>query len=125
MHLRSRPNSLLIALAYVGFISLGLPDAVIGVAWPTVRETFALPQAALGILFVASGLGYFLTSFFSGRMTHAFGIEMLLTGSTALVALAMFGFALAPVWFLFVACALIHGLGSGGIDAGLNGYAAH
>ena len=125
MHLRSRPNALLIALAYIGFISLGLPDAVIGVAWPSVRDNFLLPQAALGMVFVASGLGYFLTSFFSGRMTQAVGIGLLLTGSTALVALAMFGFAAAPVWFLFVACACVHGLGSGGIDAGLNGYAAH
>jgi fucose permease len=125
MQLRSRTNALLIALAYVGFISLGLPDAVMGVAWPTVRETFSLPQAAVGMLFVASGVGYFVTSFFSGRMAHALGIGTLLAGSTALVAIAMFGFAAAPVWALFIACALMHGLGSGGIDAGLNGYAAH
>jgi fucose permease len=125
MRLRSRPTVLLIALAYVGFISLGLPDAVIGVAWPTVRETFSLPQAALGIVFVSSGLGYFLTSFLSGRMTQLCGIGMLLAGSTALVSVAMFGFAAAPMWFLFIVCAFIHGLGSGGIDAGLNGYAAH
>ena len=125
MHLGSRTNALLIVLAYMGFISLGLPDAVIGVAWPTVRQTFSLPQAAVGMLFVASGLGYFSSSFFSGRMTHALGIGMLLAGSTALVAIAMFGFAAAPVWALFPVCALLHGLGSGGIDAGLNGYAAH
>ena len=125
MNSTSRTTALVIILAYIGFVSLGLPDAVIGVAWPTVREAFSLRQDALGSLFVASGLGYFLTSFFSGRMTHAFGIGILLSGSTALVALAMFGFALAPIWLLFIACALFHGLGSGGIDAGLNGYAAH
>jgi fucose permease len=125
MHRRSRPDALLIVLAYVGFVSLGLPDAVIGIAWPTVRETFSLGQAALGMLLVASGLGYFVTSFFSGRMTHQLGIGPLLAGSTGLVAIAMFGFAVAPAWALFVACAAVHGLGSGGIDAGLNGYAAH
>ena len=125
MHVRPYPSALLIALAYVGFISLGLPDAVIGVAWPSVREAFSLRQSGVGLVFVASGLGYFLTSFFSGRMAQALGIGMLLTASTALVAIAMFGFATAPLWALFVACALIHGLGSGGIDAGLNGYAAH
>ena len=125
MHPRSYPNALLIALAYVGFISLGLPDAVIGVAWPSVRETFSLPQSGVGLVFVASGSGYFLTSFFSGRMAQALGIGTLLTASTALVATAMFGFATAPLWALFIACALVHGLGSGGIDAGLNGYAAH
>src|SRR6266545_2510489 len=123
--LRLRPGLLLIALAYVGFVSLGLPDAVLGVAWPTVRDTFALPQGAAGFVFVASGLGYFVTSFFSGRLTHALGIGSLLAASTALVAAAMFGFAFSPLWAVFVACAVVHGLGSGAIDAGLNGYAAH
>ncbi len=121
----SRPGLLLIALAYVGFVSLGLPDAVIGVAWPTVRDTFRLPQGAVGLVFVASGLGYFVTSFFSGRLSHALGIGLLLAASTALVAGAMFGFAFAPLWAAFVGCAVVHGLGSGAIDAGLNGYAAH
>src|SRR3954470_12990022 len=125
MHVRSNGSALLISLAYIGFVSLGLPDAVIGVAWPTVRETFSLPQAALGLLFVASGLGYFLSSFFSGQLAQALGIGTLLTGTTALVAVAMLGFAAAPLWLLFIACAFFHGLGSGGIDAGLNGYAAN
>ena len=121
----SRPRLVLIVLAYVGFISLGLPDAVIGVAWPSVRDTFQLPQGAAGLVFVASGLGYFVTSFLSGRLSHALGIGLLLAASTALVATAMLGFACSPVWALFVACAVAHGLGSGAIDAGLNGYAAH
>ncbi|MBN9523583.1 MFS transporter [bacterium] len=122
---RTRPSLLLVALAYVGFVSLGLPDAVIGVAWPSVRDTFTLPQAAVGLVFVASGFGYFVTSFVSGRLSQHLGIGLLLAGSTGLVAAAMFGFAAAPLWALFVACAVAHGLGSGAIDAGLNGYAAH
>jgi fucose permease len=120
-----RPGLLLIALAYVGFVSLGLPDAVIGVAWPSVRDAFGLPQGAAGLVFVAAGLGYFVTSFLSGRLTQALGIGLLLAASTALVAAAMFGFASSPLWPLFVACAVVHGLGSGAIDSGLNGYAAH
>jgi hypothetical protein len=47
---RLHPGPLLIALAYVGFVSLGLPDAVTGVAWPTIRDTFRLPQAAVGLV---------------------------------------------------------------------------
>ena len=116
---------LLITLAYIGFVSLGLPDAVIGVAWPSVRDTFRLPQEAAGLVFAASGVGYFATSFLSGRLTHAVGVGLLLAASTALVAAAMLGFAFSPFWALFVACAAVHGLGSGAIDAGLNGYAAH
>jgi len=122
---QSRPGNLLIALAYIGFISLGLPDAVIGVAWPSVRNAFRLPQSAAGLVFVASGAGYFVTSFLSGRLTRVLGIGLLLAASTALVAAAMFGFAFSSLWALFVTCAVVHGLGSGAIDAGLNGFAAH
>src|SRR5688572_12508346 len=57
-----RPRLLLVALAYLGFVSLGLPDAVIGVAWPGVRDYFTLPQAALGLVFIAAGCGYFSSS---------------------------------------------------------------
>lgn len=120
----SRPPVLLIVLAYIGFVSLGLPDAVIGVAWPSVRDTFSLPQSALGLILFGAASGYFASSFFSGRVVHALGIGLLLAGSTALVALSALGFAAAPVWVLFLLCSVVHGLGSGAIDAGLNGYAA-
>lgn len=115
----------MLALAFIGFISLGLPDAVIGVAWPSVRDTFHLPQSAVGVVLVISGLGYLLSSFFAGRLMQTFGIGIVLAVSTGLVAAAMFGFGYAPVWAAFLLCALIHGLGSGAIDSGLNGYAAH
>jgi fucose permease len=122
---RPGPSPFLIILAFVGFVSLGFPDAVVGVAWPSLRQTFGLPQSAIGLVFVGVGFGYFISSFFSGRLTQSLGIGMLLTGSTALVTIAMFGYGIAPLWAVFVACAVIHGLGSGAIDSGLNGYAAH
>jgi fucose permease len=121
---RLPPGPLLVALAYVGFVSLGLPDAVLGVAWPSVRDRFGVPTGAAALVFAASAVGYFVSSFFSGRLTRSLGIGLLLAGSTGLVAAAMFGFAAAPLWPLFVAAAVVHGLGSGAIDAGLNGYAA-
>src|SRR5215211_5284180 len=105
-----KPSPLLIILAYVGFVSLGLPDAVIGVAWPSVRDFFGLPQSGLGLVFVASGCGYFLSSFFSGRVVNALGIGLLLAASTALVAASAFGLALSPLWGLFLGCAVLHGL---------------
>lgn len=121
----ARPDYLLLALAFIGFISLGLPDAVIGVAWPSVRDRFHLRQGAFGFVLVISGVGYLLSSFFAGRLMHAFGIGLILAGSTGLVAAAMFGFGFSPIWLAFLLCALVHGLGSGAIDSGLNGYAAH
>ena len=119
-----RQNTLLLILSYIGFISLGLPDTVTGIAWPAVRETFALPQSGLGWISVAFGMGYFLSSFFSGELTHALGIGTLLAMSTLLVALALFGNSLSPAWLVFVSCGALWGLGSGAIDAGLNTFAA-
>lgn len=115
-------GGLLLAIAYVGFISLGLPDPVAGVAWPSVRGAFSLHQSDFGLVFIGLGCGYCLSGFFGGKLTHALGLGNLLWVSSGLVAVAMFGSALAPVWPLFVACAIIWGLGSGGIDAGLNAY---
>ncbi len=121
----SRSDSFLIALAFLGFVSLGLPDAVIGVAWPSIRDTFQLRQGAVGLVFVVSGLGYLLSSSFFGWLTRTLGIGLVLAVSTGLVATAMFGFGFSTIWVVFICFALIHGLGSGAIDAGLNGYAAH
>src|SRR5260370_42359328 len=93
---RSRSGPLLIALAYVGFISLGLPDAGSGVAWPTVRDAFRLHQGAVGIGFVASGFGSFLCRFLSGRLTPVLGIGLLLAATTGLAAAARFGLTSSP-----------------------------
>jgi len=119
------PARLLLILAYLGFISLGLPDALLGVAWPSVRETFHLQQGAIAVLFFGAGCSYFFSSFFTGRLLNMLGIGVLLAASSALVACSTLGHALAPVWTLFAASALLHGLGSGAIDAGLNHYVAH
>jgi fucose permease len=119
-----RPDPLLLTIAYIGFISLGLPDAVIGVAWPKVRDSFELPNKALGLAFVASGFAYFLSSFFTGRLLKLVGIGTLLAGSSMLVAASGFGYALAPLWMVFLGCSMLHGFGSGAIDAGLNNFVA-
>lgn len=117
-------NLLLLVIAYLGFISLGLPDAVTGVAWPDMRDSFRMPQVALSSISVALGCGYFLSSFFAGQLTQRLGIGLLLTLSSLLVALAMFGNALSPWFVLILVCIFCWGLGSGAVDAGLNHYAA-
>ena len=117
-------KSLLLLIAYLGFISLGLPDTVAGVAWPSVRTTFSLSQDSFGLVFIALGCGYCTSSFLGGRLMSRLGVGMLLTTSSLLVCLAMFGFAVAPFWPLFVVCAVVWGIGSGGIDSALNSYAS-
>lgn len=120
----SAPFFLLLIIAYLGFISLGLPDTLIGVAWPSVRDAFGLPQSAVALIFVGVGCSYFLSSFFTGRLLSLAGIGVLLAASSALVSLGTFGYGLAPIWAVFAVCSVLHGIGSGAIDAGLNHYAA-
>lgn len=114
----------MLLLAYVAFVSLGLPDTVLGVAWPSLRATFGLPQAAMGAVLAAATCGYVASGVVAGRMSGALGVGGLLALSTALVSAGLVGFALAPAWPIFVACGVVVGLGSGAIDAALNGYAA-
>lgn len=123
----SRPGTpwLLLVIAYLGFISLGLPDTLIGVAWPSVRDAFGRQQSEVAWVFFAAGGSYFLSSLFAGRLMKWLGIGMLLAVSSLLVAGSGFGYASSPVWPLFASCALLHGAGSGAIDAGLNHYVAH
>jgi fucose permease len=118
------PRFALLALSYLAFISLGLPDTVIGVAWPSIRDRFGVSQAGLGFVLTVGVAGYVLSSVFAGRAVVALGVGRLLAASCALVALGLTGYALAPRWALFVPMAAVIGLGSGAIDAALNGWAA-
>lgn len=115
---------LLLTIAYLGFISLGLPDTLIGVAWPSVRDDFDRQQADMAWIFFGTGISYFLSGLFAGRLLNKVGVGVLLAGSSVLVAASGFGYAAAPWWSLFASCSLLHGLGSGAIDTGLNHYVA-
>jgi fucose permease len=119
-----RARGLLLVICYVGFVSLGLPDPLIGVAWPSVRTTFGLQQSDVAWIFFGSGCSYLLSSFFAGRLLAMMNVGVLLAASSALVSLGAFDFSFARVWPLFVLGSLCHGLGSGAIDAGLNHYVA-
>lgn len=118
------PRLLLLVTAYLGFISLGLPDTLIGVAWPSVRDVFGRQQSEIAWIFFGAGASYFISGLLTGKLLKSWGIGALLAGSSLLVAASAFGYSAAPLWYLFAACALLHGLGSGAIDAGLNHYVA-
>lgn len=120
----SHPRTLLVALAFVAFISLGLPDTVLGVAWPFVRHDLAQPLDRLGWLFACGTSGYLISSFLAGQALRRMGVGMLLAASCGLVTLALTGNAAAPAFALMLAMAFIGGLGAGAIDAGLNVYAS-
>lgn len=123
MHTRARP-ALLLGLAGLGFVSLGLPDGLLGVAWPSLRTSFALPQDALGALLVATTSGYVLASFASGALLARLGLGLLLGLSCVATAASLAGYTLVPVWWGMVACGVLAGLGAGAIDAAINHYVA-
>ena len=120
---RSR-HRLLVALAFVAFVSLGLPDGVLGVAWPSIRATFDRPLGHLGQLLAAGITGYIVSSFLGGQVVRAIGVGRLLLASSVVVAAALAGYSLAPAWWIVLGCAALGGLGAGAVDAGINTFAA-
>jgi fucose permease len=119
-----RRTALLLGLAFVGFVSLGLPDGLLGVAWPSIRAWFGLPLDALGPLLVATTAGSVVASFLSGRVLARASVGALLAAACAAQAASMAGYALAPGWWVLVGFGVFAGLGAGAIDAGLNTYVA-
>jgi len=115
---------LLIGLAFLGFISLGLPDGLDGVAWPSIRAFFSLPLDALGQLLVLFTIGYLASSFSSGRLLARMNVGTLLALSCLATALCQIGYSVVPAWWMMVALSVVAGLGAGAIDAGLNTFAA-
>jgi hypothetical protein len=95
---------LLALLAFLAFISLGLPDGLLGVSWPSMRLTFGVPLDALGTLVAFQTLGYLTSSSLSGRILRVLPIGGVLALSTLGAALALLGFALTTHWPVLLAC---------------------
>ncbi|HEX8628862.1 MAG TPA: MFS transporter, partial [Catenuloplanes sp.] len=124
MSVTAAPRGSLLLLAYLGFISLGLPDGLLGVGWPSIREEFGVPTGAVGLVLAVGTAGYLTSSVAAGFTIARLGVGWLLAGSTALASIALLGYSASPVLALMVALSLLLGLGSGAIDSGLNAYAA-
>lgn len=114
----------LLALAYLAFIGLGLPDPLPGTLWPEVGAAYGLPNAALGLVLAGLAAGYILAGLTAGRVIAALGIGGVLAASVAATAIAAAGHAMAPPFPVFVALAVLAGLGGGAVDAALNAYSA-
>lgn len=122
--MNGRSPRLIIMLAFVAFVSLGLPDGILGVAWPSVRATFGLPLSHLGLLLAAGTIGHLVSSFLGGQFVRVAGVGPLLLASSLLVAGSLAGISLAQGWRAMVVLAVFGGLGGGAIDAGINTFAA-
>ena len=116
--------SLLLAIIYISFISLGLPDALLGGAWPTMQKEFGVPVSYAGIVSMIICFGTIASSLLSDRMTKRFGTGKVTAISVAMTAAALFGFSVSNSFIMLCILAIPYGLGAGGVDASINNYAA-
>lgn len=122
---KKRPmGRLMLTVAFVAFISLGLPDGLLGVAWPSMSISFGVELSALSFALVAGTGGYVVSTVFSGKLVAWLGIGRLLALSSTLTACALIGYTLVPAFWLLLALVVIAGFGGGAIDAGINIYIA-
>lgn len=118
------PKIGLVILAYVAFIALGMPDGLLGVAWPSIRTSFSIPLDAIGMLLTALVAGYMISSFLSGPLITRWGVGRVLAASCALTGVGLIGYTIVPEWWMMALLGVAAGLGAGAIDAGLNTYVA-
>lgn len=115
---------LLLAVIYVSFISLGLPDSLLGAAWPSMYGEFGVPVSYVGVISMIIALGTIFSSLQSDRLTRKLGAGMVTAISVAMTALALFGFSTSHSFWLLCLWAIPYGLGAGSVDAALNNYVA-
>ena len=116
--------SLLLIIIYLAFISLGLPDSLIGSAWPVMRLDLSADLSSAGVITMIIACGTVVSSLLSDKLTRKLGAGLVTAVSTALTALALLGFSFATAFWQLCLIAVPYGLGAGAIDAALNNYVA-
>lgn len=116
--------SLLLALIYVSFISLGLPDSLLGSAWPQMQESLGVSLSLGGVISFIITASTILSSLMSHQVIQRFGTGGVTMCSVAMTALALFGFSLSNSFFALCLWAIPYGLGAGSVDAALNNFVA-
>ena len=115
---------LLLAIIYLAFISLGLPDSLLGSAWPSMYPEFQVPVSYAGGISMIIAVGTIISSLQSDRLTRKFGTGMVTAISVLMTAAALFGFSLSHSFWALCLWAVPYGLGAGSVDASLNNYVA-
>lgn len=116
--------SLLIVTIYLAFISLGLPDSLLGSGWPVMRIQLNAPLSFAGVISMIISGGTIISSLMSDRVTRKLGAGLVTAASTLLTAVALFGFSISRSAVALCIWAIPYGLGAGAIDAALNNYVA-
>lgn len=114
----------LLLIIYLAFISLGLPDSLLGAAWPVMQPDYGAPLETAGLLFMVVAGGTIVSSLLSGKVLGWFGTGKVTVVSCLMTAGALLGFSMAPSLIWLVICAIPLGLGAGAVDSGLNNYVA-
>lgn len=115
---------LLLALIYIAFISLGLPDSLLGSGWVVMHTAFNVPISYMGIISMIISFGTIISSLFSHKITQKLGTRAVTVASVFLTVFALFGFSLCTKFYMLILFAIPYGLGAGSIDAALNNYIA-
>ena len=115
---------LLLAIIYLAFISLGLPDALLGSAWPIMYQEFSVPVSYMGIISMIIAAGTVISSLMSDRLTKKLGTGKVTAISVLITAVALFGFSISSSMWMLCLWAIPYGLGAGSVDASLNNYVA-
>ncbi|MBQ8780773.1 MAG: MFS transporter [Oscillospiraceae bacterium] len=115
---------LLLAVIYLAFVSLGLPDSLLGAAWPTVRVDFDVPLSYMGVVSMIIAGGTIVSGLLSERLTKKFGTRAVTIVSVILTAAALFGFSCVTEFYQMCLWGIPYGFGAGAIDAALNNYVA-
>lgn len=113
-----------LCMIYAAFISLGLPDSLLGAAWPAMQPALGVPLDSAGVLSMIVAGGTVVASLSADRMLHRFGTGRVTLVSVTMTACALLGYALAPGFWWLALAAVPMGLGAGAVDAGLNNYVA-
>ena len=115
---------LLIGVIYLAFVSLGLPDALLGSAWPIMHLEFDVPISYAGLLSMVISVGTVISSLLSDRLTYKVGAGRITAISVAMTAIALLGFSVSNSFWMLCLWAIPYGLGAGSVDACLNNYVA-
>ena len=115
---------LLLAVIYLSFISLGLPDSLLGAAWPSMYPGFGVPVSYSGVIFCIISVGTVISSLQSDRLTRRLGAGWVTAISVGMTAAALFGFSVSHSFWALCLWAIPYGLGAGSVDAALNNYVA-
>ena len=116
--------SFLLALIYLAFISLGLPDSLLGAGWPVMHTELGVSVSFMGIIYMVISGGTIVSSLLSDKLTHKFGTRTVTVASVLLTVAALFGFSFSGSFSMLIIFAVPYGLGAGAIDAALNNYVA-